>query len=393
MSAMRAEAPTVGRPTVPLAAWTGYFLRLGTIGFGGPIALTAAMQRDLVELRGWITPAEYMEGLALAQLAPGPLAAQLAIYLGWVRLRVLGATLTGLAFVSPSLLMVLVLAWLYLRYGGLSWMQAAFYGIGAAVIAVIARGALKLAERTVGRDPLLALVMLANATVVAWTARELLWVFVLSGAVVPMVRRWTRRRAVPGVVTPLLLPSAWWITGLHGAADQAMLARLFGYFAQAALVVFGSGLAVVPFLHGGVVESFQWLTDRQFLDAVAVSMITPGPVVITVAFIGYLVAGPLGGLAAALGMFLPTYLVVILVAPWFRRVMENRTLRSAVAGVTAAAAGAIAGAVIVLGRRALVDGPTWGIAALTLLLLWRARRIPEPALILAAGVAGLLLAG
>jgi chromate transporter len=393
MSAMRAEAPTVGRPTVPLAAWTGYFLRLGTIGFGGPIALTAAMQRDLVELRGWITPAEYMEGLALAQLAPGPLAAQLAIYLGWVRLRVLGATLTGLAFVSPSLLMVLVLAWLYLRYGGLSWMQAAFYGIGAAVIAVIARGALKLAERTVGRDPLLALVMLANATVVAWTARELLWVFVLSGAAVPMVRRWTRRRAVPGVVTPLLLPSAWWITGLHGAADQAMLARLFGYFAQAALVVFGSGLAVVPFLHGGVVESFQWLTDRQFLDAVAVSMITPGPVVITVAFIGYLVAGPLGGLAAALGMFLPTYLVVILVAPWFRRVMENRTLRSAVAGVTAAAAGAIAGAVIVLGRRALVDGPTWGIAALTLLLLWRARRIPEPALILAAGVAGLLLAG
>jgi chromate transporter len=390
---MRDDAPAAGRPTVSLAAWTGYFLRLGTIGFGGPIALTAAMQRDLVELRGWITPAEYMEGLALAQLAPGPLAAQLAIYLGWVRLRLLGATLTGLAFVSPSLLMVLLLAWLYLRYGGLSWMQAAFYGIGAAVIAVIARGALKLAERTVGRDPLLALVMLANATVVAWTARELLWVFVLSGAAVPMVRRWTRRRAVPGAVTPLLLPGTWWITGLHGAADPAMLARLFGYFAQAALVVFGSGLAVVPFLHGGVVESFQWLSDRQFLDAVAVSMITPGPVVITVAFIGYLVAGPLGGLVAALGMFLPTYLVVILLAPWFRRVMENRTLRSAVAGVTAAAAGAIAGAVIVLGRRALIDGPTWGIALLTLLLLWRARRIPEPALILAAGVAGLLLAG
>jgi chromate transporter len=393
MSATRAEAPRLTRPTVSLAAWTGYFLRLGTLGFGGPIALTAAMQRDLVEARGWVTAAEYMEGLALAQLAPGPLAAQLAIYLGWVRWRVFGATITGLAFVSPSLLMVLVLAWLYLRFGGLSWMQAAFYGIGAAVIAVIARGALKLAERTVGRDPLLALVMLANATVVAWTARELLWVFVLSGAAVPVLRRWSRRGTMPGAVTPLLLPLAWWITGLHGAADQAMLARIFGYFAKAALVVFGSGLAVVPFLHGGVVGSFHWLTDRQFLDAVAVSMITPGPVVITVAFIGYLVAGPLGGLVAALGIFLPTYLVVILVAPWFRRVMENRTLRAAVAGVTAAAAGAIAGAVVVLGRRALIDGPTWGIALLTLLLLWRVRRIPEPALILAAGVAGLLLAG
>jgi chromate transporter len=370
-----------------------YFLRLGTLGFGGPIALAAAMQRDLVELRGWVTPDEYKEGLALAQLAPGPLAAQLAIYLGWVRRRVPGATVAGLAFVGPSLLMVLVLAWLYLRFGGLPWMQAAFYGIGAAVIAVIARGALKLAERTVGPDPLLAAIMLANTAVVVWTARELLWVFVLSGAAVPVVRRWRSRTAASGAVTPLLLPWAWWITGLHGAADQAMLARVFGYFTKAALVIFGSGLAVVPFLHGGVVESFGWLTDRQFLDAIAVSMITPGPVVITVAFIGYLVAGPLGGLVAALGIFLPTYLVVILAAPWFRRVMENRTLRGAVAGVTAAAAGAIAGAVIVLGRRALIDGPTWGIALLTLLLLWRARRIPEPALILAAGVAGLLLAG
>jgi chromate transporter len=383
--------PAERRP-VPLTAWAVYFLRLGTLGFGGPIALTAAMQRDLIESRGWVTSAEYREGLALAQLAPGPLAAQLAFYLGWVRWRVLGATVTALAFVGPSLVMVLVLAWLYLRYGGLTWMQSAFYGIGAAVIAVIARGALKLAERTVGRDPLLVAVMLANAAVVVWTARELFWVFVLSGVAVPVLRRWSRRTDLPGAVTPLLLPWTWWITGLHGAADQATLVRVFGYFSKAALVVFGSGLAVVPFLHGEVVGTFGWLTERQFLDAVAVSMITPGPVVITVAFIGYLVAGPLGGLAAAVGIFLPTYLVVILVAPWFRRVMENRSLHSAVDGVTAAAAGAIAGAVIVLGRRALIDGPTWGIALLTLLLLWRARRIPEPLLILAAGVAGMWLA-
>src|SRR5882724_9916426 len=224
MSGMRAETPRVERPAVSLAAWTGYFLRLGTIGFGGPIALTAAMQRDLVELRGWITPAEYMEGLALAQLAPGPLAAQLAIYLGWVRRRVLGATVTGLAFVGPSLVMVLVLAWLYLRYGGLSWMQAAFYGIGAAVIAIIARGAMKLAERTVGRDPLLIAVLLTNAVMVAWTERELVWVFALSGLVVPLLRR--ARPPVPsGTATPLLLPWAWWVTGLHGPADEAALGR------------------------------------------------------------------------------------------------------------------------------------------------------------------------
>jgi chromate transporter len=379
------------QPAVPLAAWAVYFLRLGTLGFGGPIALTAAMQRDLVEARGWVTPDEYKEGLALAQLAPGPLAAQLAIYLGWVRRRVLGATVTGLAFVGPSLVMVLALAGLYVRYGGLPWMQAAFYGIGAAVIAIIARGALQLAGRTVGRDRLLAAVMLANAAVVASTEHELLWVFVLSGVTVPVMRRLNGRPTAPGAVTSLLVPLGWWITGLHGAADRATLVRVFGYFAKAGLVVFGSGLAVVPFLHGGVVGSFGWLTERQFLDAVAVSMITPGPVVITVAFIGYLVAGLVGGLVAAVGIFLPTYLVVVLVAPWFRRVMANRTLRSAVDGVTAAAAGAIAGAVVVLGRRALVDGTTWGIALVTLVLLWRVRRIPEPALILGAGVAGLLL--
>jgi chromate transporter len=375
---------------VPLAAWAGYFLRLGTLGFGGPIALTAAMERDLVEERRWISPGEYKEGLALAQLAPGPLAAQLAIYFGWLWRGVLGATIAGVAFVGPSLLMVLVLAWLYLRYGGLSWMQAAFYGIGAAVIAIIARGAMKLGERTVSRDPLLVAVLLVNAVVVAWTERELVWVFALSAAVVPLLRR-ARPPVAPGTAASVLLPWAWWVTGLHGAADEATLARVFAFFAKAALIVFGSGLAVVPFLHGGVVASYGWLTERQFLDAVAVSMITPGPVVITVAFIGYLVAGPVGGLVAALGMFLPTYLVVVLMAPWFRRVMANRALRSAVDGVTAAAAGAIAGAVVVLGRRALIDGPTWTIAIVTLVLLWRVRRIPEPALIVGAGVAGLLL--
>ena len=376
--------------SVGLAEWTAYFLRLGTLGFGGPIALAAAMQAHLVEERCWVTQEEYKEGLALAQLAPGPLAAQLAIYLGWIRGGLLGATLTGIAFVAPSFLMVIVLAWVYLGYGGLAWMQAVFYGIGAAVIAIIARGAIKLAERTGGRDPLLAVVMTVNAGVVAWTEQELLWVFLLSGAMVPVLR--LAKTGAPGAtMTPMLLPWAWWVTGLHGAADEGVLARVFGFFAKASIVVFGSGLAVLPFLHGGVVTSYGWLTERQFLDAVAVSMITPGPVVITVAFIGYLVAGPLGGVIAALGMFLPTYLAVVLMAPWFRRVMANQTLRWAVDGVTAAAAGAIAGAVVVLGRRALVDEATWAIALLTALILWRTRRTPEPALILAAGLAGLLL--
>ncbi len=376
--------------SVPLAALTSYFLRLGTFGFGGPIALTAAMHRDLVQERRWVTAQEYSEGLALAQLAPGPLAAQLAVYLGWARRGVLGATLAGVAFVGPSFLMVTVLSVFYLRFGELGWIQGAFYGIGAAVIAIVARGAGKLLGSSVGRDPLLRGVVLVNALVVAWTEAEILWVFALSGGVV-LAWRVVRERAPARGATVASVVPLWLVTGLHGPASDAMLARILGYFAKAAVVVFGSGLAVVPFLHGGVVGDYAWLSERQFLDAVAVSMITPGPVVITVAFIGYLVAGPLGGLLAAFGMFLPTYLAVVLAAPSFHRLTANRHLKAAVDGVTAAATGAIAGAVVVLGRRAITDAETGAIALATLLVLLRVRRVPEPLVIIAAGAVGVAL--
>jgi chromate transporter len=378
---------------VPLAELARYFVRLGTLGFGGPIALTVAMQRDLVQQRRWITTIEYKEGLALAQLAPGPLAAQLAIYIGWVRYGVLGATVAAVAFVGPSLAMVLLLSAWYVRYGGLAWMQGAFYGIGAAVIAIIARGAGKLLRATVGRDTLLWTIVLVNAAVVAWTEAELLWVFALSGGVVLAARFWRDRSAAAGQVASAAAPWWWLVSGMHGPASSDTFWQITWFFSKAALVVFGSGLAVVPFLHGGVVRDFGWLTERQFLDAVAVSMITPGPVVITVAFIGYLVAGPLGGLAAAAGMFVPTYLAVVLVAPWFHRVTGSARLRAAVDGVTAAATGAIIGAIIVLGRRALTDVPTWAIALLTLAALARVRRLPEPLVIVVAGVLGVIVMG
>jgi chromate transporter len=283
--------------------------------------------------------------------------------------------------------MVLVLAWLYLRFGGLGWIQAAFYGVGAAVIAIVARSATKLVERTLGRDALLIGVAVVNAAVVVVTERELVGVLLASAMVVPLLRRPVRT----SVLSVAVLGDGWWVTGLHGPAGHDLPGQILALFTKAAIVVFGSGLAVLPFLHGEVVTTLGWLTERQFLDAVAVAMITPGPVVITVGFIGYLVAGPLGGLLAALGMFLPTYLVVVIMAPWFRRIMDNPTFRSAVDGVTAAATGALAGAVIVLGRRALVDAATWGIALATLVLLWKARRIPEPLLILGAGAVGLLI--
>jgi chromate transporter len=377
-------------PTEPssLRAYLLYFLRLGALGFGGPIALAGYMQRDLVEQRRWVTRADYLEGLALAQLAPGPLAAQLAIYLGWVRAGVLGATLVGAAFVLPSFVMVLALAAVYVRAGALPGMQAAFYGVNAAVIAIIARSAAKLVRTAVGRDPLRWALLAASAAVTIVTESEALWVFVLAGLVAMLVRAPPARL---GGTARGLLP-VWLVTGLHGPADGGTLWTLAWYFAEAGSVVFGSGLAIVPFLRGGVVERFHWLTDAQFLDAVAVAMLTPGPVVITVAFIGYLVAGLSGATVAALGVFLPCYLLVVLPAPYFRRFAKDPHIKAFVDGVTAAATGAIVGAVVVLGRRAIRDVPTAVIAAATLVLLVKARKLPEPVLIVAAGIAGLVLA-
>jgi chromate transporter len=367
-----------------------YFLRLGAFGFGGPIALAGYMQRDLVERRRWISEEEYVEGLALAQLAPGPLAAQLAMYLGWVRAGVLGATATGAAFILPSFLMVLALSWAYLRFGGISWMQGAFYGIGAAVIAIISRSAFKLVKMTLSRDRLLWAVFLVNALVTGWTESELVWVFVASGALVMVVR--SPSRPTDGVALAMI-PVDFWVTGLSGPANAATLGAILKFFALAGAVVFGSGLAIVPFLHGGVVNEFRWLTERQFLDAVAVAMITPGPVVITVAFIGYLVAGPVGAALASLGVFLPCYFFVVLPAPYFQKYAKNPGLKAFVSGVTAAATGAIAGAGFVLGRRAIVDLPTLVIAATTLIALLKLKKAPEPLVILGAGAVGLLLRG
>lgn len=372
-----------------LRSLLGYFLRLGSFGFGGPIALVGYMQRHLVEERRWISAKDFGEGLALAQLAPGPLAAQLAIYLGWVRAGNLGATLVAVAFVAPSFVMVLAISALYLRYGGLPWMQGAFYGIGAAVIAIIARSAYKLARATLGKDRLLAAIFAVSALITGWTESEIVWVFLLSGVVALAAR--TRPRWLGGSAAAFA-PWPWLVTGLHGPAP-GQLSTIFFYFAEAGAFVFGSGLAIVPFLHGGVVGDFEWLSERQFLDAVAVAMITPGPVVITVGFIGYLVAGPLGAVLAALGVFLPCYLFVILPAKYFRRAVSDPRVKAFVDGVTAAAAGAIAGAAFVLGVRAIIDVPTAALALVTLLALVLLKRAPEPLLILAAGVAGLALQG
>jgi chromate transporter len=367
-----------------------YFLRLGTFGFGGPIALAAAMQRELVEKRRWVSQADYAEGLAFAQLCPGPLAAQLAMYLGWVRRRTLGATLISIAFIGPSFLMVLVLAVFYLHFGGLWWMQGVFYGVRAAVVAILVRSAFTLVRRTVRADWLLCLLFVASALVTALTESEIVWVFLLGGAVALLIRAPPRLR---GRAAVFALPGelGWLLTGLNGPADARALWTVLLYFTKAGAFVFGSGLAIVPFLQRGVVEDFHWLNEQQFLDAVAVAMITPGPVIITAGFIGYLVAGLVGAVAAAAGVFLPCYLFVVALAPFYRRFAQNRQIKAFVQGVTAAAVGAITGAAFILGRQAITDRATALVALAALAVLVFGKKIPDPIVILVAGVVGLAL--
>ena len=371
-----------------LGRLVAYFLRLGSLGFGGPVALVGYMQRDLVDERRWIEQIDYDEGLALAQLAPGPLAAQLAFYLGWVRARLVGAALVSVAFVAPSFLMVLVLSVLYVRFGGLPWMRGAFYGIGAAVTAIIARSVILLAKKTLKGDRLLWAIAVINAGATVVTQSEVIWLIVWGGLSVMAIR--ARVTSIPLLAVPL---PAIWVTGLYGPATAATLWKILTFFTTAGLLVFGSGLAIVPFLHGGVVVENAWLTERQFLDAVAVAMITPGPVVITVAFIGYLVAGLVGATLAAVGVFVPCLVVVLAAAPHFRRLAANTRIKTFVAGVTAGAVGAIAGASVVIAQKALVDLTTVLLAGATLGALALGKKLPEPLIIATAGALGILIGG
>jgi chromate transporter len=378
-----------GTPRYALRDLLRYMLRLGTLGFGGPVALAGYMHRDLVDERKWISEADYKEGLALAQLMPGPLAAQLAMYLGYVHYRIVGATLVGVAFVLPSFLMVVALGFAYVRYGGLGWMQAVFYGVGAAVIGIIAMSACKLTARSVGRDKLLWVIYVVSAAATVITESETAWFFLAAGAIVWLSRappRWLRSGGVSAVLGAHV-PAA---SAAAVSVDWSLLTQIGLFFAKAGAFVFGSGLAIVPFLYGGVVTDHHWLSERQFVDAVAVAMITPGPVVITVGFIGYLVAGLPGACVAALATFVPCYLFTIVPAPYFKRYGKLPPLVAFVDGVTAAAIGAISGAALVLAKRSIIDLPTTILAASALLLVWRFRKLPEPLIVAGAAAVGLI---
>ena len=382
------------KPNYLLLDLIKYFLKLGTTGFGGPVALVGYMHRDLVEDKKWINDSDFKEGLALSQLAPGPLAAQLGIYIGFVHFGVLGASLSGLAFVLPSFIMVVLLGMAYQAYGGLPWMQAIFYGISAAVIGIIVLSSYKLSVKSISKleiqalknNWLLWLFYGTAAILTAVTEKEELWLFIALGLIYMIVKappEWIKR---PKTASLFFLTTAGFST-----IELGKLGDIAWFFTKAGAFVFGSGLAIVPFLHSGVVNEHGWLTENQFVDAVAVAMITPGPVVITVGFIGYLIAGFTGACIAALATFIPCYLFTVILAPYFKKISQNKSIKAFVDGITAGVIGALVGAVIVITSRTIIDVPTALIAVGTVLILSYTKKIQEPHIIGIAAVLGIAI--
>ncbi len=382
-------------PVYSLRQLTGYFLKLGCSGFGGPVALIGYMHRDLVENRKWISEEDYKEGLALAQLAPGPLAAQLGIYIGFLHYNILGATLAGIAFILPSFIMVVVIGMAYKAFGGLHWMQAVFYGVGAAVIGIIFLSAYKLTTRSVSqfnlksisKNWLLWILYTMGMVVTILTESEEVLLFIGAGLVFMLYKSHSGRKTFYKASLPVLLLTnfGFW------EYKSGELAKVGLFFLKAGAFIFGSGLAIVPFLHGGVVLENQWLTENQFIDAVAVAMITPGPVVITVGFIGYLIGGFPGASVASLATFLPCYLFTIIPAPHFKKIAKIKSIKAFVEGITAAVVGALLGSVIVMASRTIRDIPTIIIAAISLFILVYFKKLKEPVIILIAAILGILL--
>jgi chromate transporter len=376
------DAPRLRRPMGEIVA---YFLRLGTVGFGGPVALVGLMEKDLVQDRQWLSRAEMRDAIAVAQSLPGPLAIQVGIFVSYLRSGFWGAWAGGWAFILPNFLIVTALGALYVHFGGLSWMTAIFYGVSPAVIALILHSSWRLAKLGM-EDWLQWLIAAACFAITVLLEAEIAILFIGAGLVgIFYYGSLFRGRRPPQV----LLAAAPLSIGVAKAATPSTLGQLLAFFLKAGSLTFGSGLVIVPFLEKGLVQQTGWLNGREFLVAVAVGMISPGPVVITATFVGYLVAGFWGATVSTIGIFLPSFLLILIVAPILVRHRANPDVQGFVKGAYAAAIGTILGASVLLGKIAIGDWLTAliGLASLAVLFRWK---VSNPLLMAVTAVVGLV---
>jgi len=372
-----------------LAALAAYFLRLGAVGFGGPVALASTMRRDLVDSRGWLTEEEYDSGLAIAAACPGPMAYQLAVYCGYLRHGLAGALAVAGAFALAPFVLVLAVAALYSRHQDAWALRAIFYGVGPVVVALILKGCWMLGHRTLRRDPAAWACALAAAAVTVVVERELVALFVLTGLLGIFLFAPGARSLPPPPAAPPPRGSPLALA-LAAALPPTAAGALFLFFFKTGCLVFGSGLVIVPFLKAYVVDQYGWMGEREFLDAVAIGMISPGPVVITATFVGYRVAGLAGAVAATAGIFSPAVLFTVAATPLLRRRGANRRLQGFVRGVTVSVVGVLAGTTVMVARAAVGDAVTASVALASLALLAARRSVPEPLLVLGGALVGLV---
>ena len=363
-----------------------YFLRLGLLGFGGPVALVGQMERELVAGRGWVSREQMLEAIAVCQSLPGPLAIQVGVYLSYLRGGFWAAWAGGWAFIFPNFVIVAALGALYVHLGGLQPVTAIFYGVSPAVIALILHSCYRLAK--LGMEDWLqwALAVVCFAVTIVLQA-EVALLFIGAGVIGVLYYGglWRRASATTLMAAAPLAP----ITPIAAVATASTLTKLLLFFLKAGALTFGSGLVIVPFLQQGVVQQHGWLSERDFLVAVAVGMISPGPVVITATFVGYLVAGFWGSLAATIGIFFPSFILVLVAAPILARHRSNRYVQGFVKGAYAAAIGTILGACVLLGRIAIGDWLTLLIAVASLAALFR-WKVNNPLLMAVTAAAGLI---
>jgi chromate transporter len=381
------DSPSPSGPTpkhVPVLDLVRYFLRLGTLGFGGPAALCGQMERELVGEKGWLTRTEMREAIAVSQSLPGPLAIQVGIFAAYLRGGVSGALAGGWAFILPNFVIVALLGALYVHFGDLPWMTGVFYGVAPVVIALIVHSCWRLAK--MGVEDRLQWAIAAGAFLITVVLKaEVALVFVGAGVLGvlwygSLLRK--PQRAIGAVAAPIAV-------GAPHAGSAGVIGKLTLFFLKAGSLTFGSGLVIVPFLEKGLVQQTGWITQRDFLIAVAVGMLSPGPVVITATFVGFVVAGFWGSLASTVAIFTPSFVFILLAAPLLKRYRGNSNVQGFIKGVYGAAIGTIFGAAVLLGRIAIGDALTALLGLAALFLLFRTK-IPNPALVAAAALIGLV---
>jgi chromate transporter len=368
-----------------MAELVTYFLRLGVLGFGGPVALVGQMERELVADRGWLTKEQMREAIAICQSLPGPLAIQVGIYVAYLRCGFWGAWAGGWAFILPNFVIVAALGALYVHLGDLKPVTAVFYGVSPAVIALILHSCWRLAK--LGMEDYLQWAIAAVCLVVTVVLQAEVALLFLAAGAVGILYYGSLFRRPPALAAPLAAAPV--LAQLAPAGGSSILGKLLLFFLKAGSLTFGSGLVIVPFLEQGLVREFGWLDERQFLIAVAIGMISPGPVVITATFVGYVVAGFWGSLVSTVGIFLPSFLLILVAAPLLARHRGNPNVQGFVKGAYAAAIGTILGACILLGRIAIGDWLTAVVAIASLAVLFR-WKVSNPLLIAVTAVVGLV---